>query len=64
MRLRELIIRNFRKIEELHVVFPRGLCVIVGENNAGKTAIIDALRLMLPRRDSWRVVFRTPHTDG
>jgi putative ATP-dependent endonuclease of OLD family len=52
MRLRELLIRNFRKIEDLRVTFPRGLCVIVGENNSGKTAIIDALRLMLfPSRD-------------
>lgn len=52
MRLRELKIWNFRKIEKLVVVFPPGLCVIVGENNAGKTAIIDALRLMLlPGRD-------------
>lgn len=47
MRLRQLQIHNFRKIENLIVNFPRGLCVIVGENNAGKTAIIDALRLML-----------------
>jgi len=47
VRLRELTIRNFRKIEELSVAFPQGLCVIVGENNTGKTAIIDALRLML-----------------
>lgn len=47
MRLRELTIRNFRKIQELKVIFPPGLTVIVGENNSGKTAIIDALRLML-----------------
>lgn len=47
MRLLSLHIRNFRKIEELFVTFPKGLTVIVGENNAGKTAIIDALRLML-----------------
>jgi putative ATP-dependent endonuclease of the OLD family len=47
MHLRELRIRNFRKIENLTVKFPRGLCVLVGENNSGKTAIIDALRLML-----------------
>jgi len=47
MRLYSLHIRNFRKIEDLRVTFPRGLSVIVGENNAGKTAIIDALRLML-----------------
>jgi putative ATP-dependent endonuclease of the OLD family len=52
MRLRELTIRNFRKIDTLTVSFPKGLCVIVGENNSGKTAIIDALRLMLmPSRE-------------
>lgn len=47
MRLLNLHIRNFRKIEDLSVTFPKGLTVIVGENNVGKTAIIDALRLML-----------------
>ncbi|HRX56265.1 MAG TPA: AAA family ATPase, partial [Verrucomicrobiales bacterium] len=47
MRLLNLHIRNFRKIEDHSVTFPKGLTVIVGENNAGKTAIIDALRLML-----------------
>jgi|SRR5579871_101469 len=52
MRLRELTIKNFRKHDELTVAFPKGLSVIVGENNTGKTAIIDALRLMLiPGRD-------------
>lgn len=51
MRLRELKIKNFRKLD-LTVTFPKGLSVIVGENNTGKTAIIDALRLMLmPSRD-------------
>jgi putative ATP-dependent endonuclease of the OLD family len=58
MRLRELQIKDFRKIENLTVTFPTGLCVIVGENNSGKTAIIDALRLMLlPSReyDSLRI---------
>lgn len=47
MRLKNLHIRNFRKIEDLVITFPTGLSVIVGENNAGKTAIIDAFRLML-----------------
>ena len=47
MWLRELKIRNFRKIDALTVTFPRGLTVLVGENNSGKTTIIDALRLML-----------------
>ena len=47
MWLRELRIQNFRKIDALIVSFPRGLTVLVGENNSGKTTIIDALRLML-----------------
>ena len=47
MWLRELQIRNFRKIDALTVSLPRGLTVLVGENNSGKTTIIDALRLML-----------------
>jgi putative ATP-dependent endonuclease of OLD family len=47
MRLRQLTIKNFRKIEAATIDFPKGLCVVVGENNAGKTAILDALRLML-----------------
>jgi putative ATP-dependent endonuclease of OLD family len=52
VRLRELKVKNFRKLDDLTVTFPKGLSVIVGENNTGKTAIIDALRLMLmPSRD-------------
>lgn len=47
MYLRQLLIHNFRKIEDLTIDFPRGLCVIVGENNTGKTTIVDALRLIL-----------------
>ncbi len=47
MWLRELRIQNFRKIKSLTVSFPRGLTVLVGENNSCKTTIIDALRLML-----------------
>lgn len=47
MWLKELRISNFRKIDKVKVSFPRGLCVIAGENNVGKTTIIDALRLML-----------------
>lgn len=53
MRLKNLKINNFRKIKSLNIEFPPGLCVLVGENNAGKTAIIDALRLIfIQGRDS------------
>jgi len=45
MYLESLRIRNFRCIEDLTIEFIEGLNVIIGENNTGKTSIIDALRL-------------------
>lgn len=55
MYLKELIIKNFRGIENLELEFQKGLNVIIGENNTGKTAVIDALRLVYsigtPRRE-------------
>ncbi len=54
MYLKELKIKNFRGIENLELEFQKGLNVIIGENNTGKTAVIDALRLVYsvgtPRR--------------
>ena len=49
MWLREFTVSNFRRIENLTISFPRGLCAIVGENNTGKTAIIDSQK-KAPRR--------------
>lgn len=47
MYLEKLIIKNFRSISELSLNFNKGLNVLIGENNSGKTAIIDALRICL-----------------
>lgn len=47
MYLEEFRIRNFRAIEHLELDFKKGLNIIIGENNSGKTAVIDALRLCL-----------------
>ena len=47
MYLEKLIIKNFRSISELTLNFNKGLNVLIGENNSGKTAIIDALRICL-----------------
>ncbi|MEM7619753.1 MAG: AAA family ATPase [Pseudomonadota bacterium] len=51
MYLSELHIKNFRSISSCELHFNPGLNVIVGENNIGKTTIIDALRALLPTID-------------
>lgn len=43
--LRQLILRNYRGFED-HVVPLRPLTVLVGQNNAGKSTIAEALRLI------------------
>ena len=49
MRITRIEIRNFRSIR--HVAVDLGdATVFVGPNNAGKTAILDALRIALTRR--------------
>jgi putative ATP-dependent endonuclease of the OLD family len=48
MRLARLTLTNFGSCEDAEVVFAEDLTVIVGENAAGKSAVIDALRLLLP----------------
>ena len=57
MRVTALLIENFRGIRRLDLDLDE-VTVLIGENNSGKTAVLDALRLCLrdlgPRR---RVVF-------
>ncbi|WP_118973801.1 ATP-dependent nuclease [Taibaiella koreensis] len=54
MYLEKLIIKKFRSIDELEVHFNKGLNIIIGENNSGKTAIIDALRIGLGHGKQWK----------
>ena len=44
MFLEQVSIRNFRLFEDLELTLNRGLNVLVGENDSGKTALIDAIR--------------------
>lgn len=47
MYISELKLENFRKYKNVNINFNEGLNIIVGENNSGKTAIIDAIRILL-----------------
>ena len=56
MYLSALSIRNFRQFGDLtpgfFIHFNEGVTALVGENDAGKTAVIDAIRHVLQTRDS------------
>ncbi len=54
--LRELRIRNFAIIDELHPTFGEGLNILTGETGAGKSIIIDAVGLALGERASSEVI--------
>ena len=49
MRIARLSIANFRSIKALDLDL-NDTTVLIGPNNAGKTAILDAIRIVLTRR--------------
>lgn len=49
MHITNLKIRNFRAIENLELNLNEGLNVLIGENNSGKTSVIDLLRLVFDK---------------
>ncbi|MEH0168515.1 ATP-dependent nuclease [Roseateles microcysteis] len=51
MHLAKLAIKNFRKLAHAELTFQSGLNVLVGGNNVGKTAVVDALRALLAGHD-------------
>jgi putative ATP-dependent endonuclease of OLD family len=54
MYLETLSIKKFRSINDITLEFNKGVNIIIGENNAGKSAIIDALRICLSIGRQWR----------
>ena len=60
MYLKNFQIKNFRCIEDLTLEFDKGLNVIIGENNTGKSAVIDALRLSSSIGLERREIFLSP----
>ncbi len=47
MYLEKFCISNYRSIQNLELYFTKGVNILIGENNGGKSAIIDALRICL-----------------
>jgi len=47
MRLTRITIEGFRGIRDLQLDFDRDITVLIGENNSGKTSILDAIRFGL-----------------
>ncbi len=47
MYIKKLSITNFRAFKYLALSFNKGVNILIGENNSGKSAIIDALRICL-----------------
>ena len=57
MHLRRLRLTNFRSCRSTEIRFDETLTVLAGENNAGKTNVIDALRLVTAPSDARRTRF-------
>lgn len=54
MYLESIKIVNFRIFKNFYLQFNKGLNIIVGENNSGKTALLDAIRYVLgTNTDEW-----------
>jgi len=57
MFLKKFKIKNYRCIKDATIDFNKGVNILIGENNSGKTAVLDALRVCLSygkqQREIW-----------
>jgi recombinational DNA repair ATPase RecF len=52
MRIHRLTLRSFRGVDERTVELPEaGITIVEGDNEAGKTSLVEALDLLLDYRD-------------
>lgn len=56
MYLAKIKIQNFRNLQDVDICLNKGLNILLGENDSGKTALIDAIRLVLGTRDYDRTI--------
>jgi len=49
MQLKEIYLKNFRGIKNLHLKLERPTTILIGENNTGKTTILEAVKIVLNR---------------
>lgn len=45
MKIEEFIVKNFRSLKSVDIKFEENITCLIGENDAGKTAILDAIRV-------------------
>ncbi len=45
--LKKIKVKNFRSLDNFCMTFNNGLNVIIGENDAGKTSLIDSMKILL-----------------
>lgn len=57
MYLKKLWVKNFRCIKDVTIDLNEGVNILIGENNSGKTAILDALRISLSYGKQWRDIY-------
>lgn len=57
MYLKKFVIKNFRCIKDASINFNEGVNILIGENNSGKTSILDALRVALSYGKQWRDIY-------
>jgi putative ATP-dependent endonuclease of OLD family len=49
VQISKIRIQNYRCFSDITLLFRSGLNVVLGENNAGKTALFNAMRLVFER---------------
>ena len=65
MHLSRLEVKNFRQFEDFYIGFNKGLNLLVGENNAGKSSVIDAIRIALDTNSAeWVSITDTDFLSG